>query len=349
MVSTFPNALEARSRALENTTVFNEVNGIGTAILTALGLNALEAYVNDGTTMTNDTITTFNACTVDTSTNVFTLSAHGFASGDRVQFYSTGTLYSPLVVNTYYWVTVLSSSTFKISSSYEDYSVGIFTDITGGTNVLSVTITVAGTGYTTTPSVTFTGGSGSLAAGTARLKLVAVSVSGAGTGYTPGSYVATLSGGTFTSAATINVTVGGGGTVTGVTIDDAGIYSIPPSTPAAATGITGGTGATFTVSFGVKDVVMTNGGVNYLTAPTVGFTGGGGASAAGTAVIGDLEVKQLNVAMLYYLVWQGLITDRKKYQEMQDVIEHYQALGYTITRLANPVTESQTFYWQLYW
>lgn len=61
-----------------------------------------------------------------------------------------------------------------------------------------VTVTNGGTGYTTTPTVTFSGGSGSGAAGTARLtnqSVVGVTVSDGGTAYTSAPTVAFTGGG----------------------------------------------------------------------------------------------------------------------------------------------------------
>jgi len=46
------------------------------------------------------------------------------------------------------------------------------------------------------------------------------------------------------------------------------------------TALTGGNNA-------IEAVIMTNGGTGYTSAPTVGFTGGGGSAAAGTAVVAD--------------------------------------------------------------
>lgn len=79
--------------------------------------------------------------------------------------------------------------------------------------VALVTVTNGGSGYTTTPGVTFTGGSGSGAAGTARLtnqSVVGITVSAGGTGYT--------------SAPTIGFTGGGGADATAeATLEQIGV------------------------------------------------------------------------------------------------------------------------------
>ncbi len=50
----------------------------------------------------------------------------------------------------------------------------------------------------------------------------------------------------------------------------------------------------------------------------------------------------------YYDVWQGLITDAVKSQEMQEVIDYFQTLGYNIARRQNSTTLS-TFKWVVSW
>jgi hypothetical protein len=75
-----------------------------------------------------------------------------------------------------------------------------------------------------------------------------VSIDDGGSGYVVGDLL-TLSGGTSTIAAILEVTeVGGGGEVTAVRIRNAGLYSVAPTDPVAVTGGTG-TGAEFNCDF----------------------------------------------------------------------------------------------------
>ncbi len=53
-------------------------------------------------------------------------------------------------------------------------------------------------------------------------------------------------------------------------------------------------------------------------------------------------------AEVYYDVWQGLITDASKEEEMDMVIDHFQNLGYNIVRRQNSTTLS-TFKWVVSW
>ncbi len=103
----------------------------------------------------------------------------------------------------------------------------------------AITITSGGTGYTTAPTISITGGGGSGAAATATVsggEVTAITITSGGTGYT--------------SAPTISITGGGG---TGAT-------------------------ATATVSGGeVTAIIITSGGTGYTSAPTISITGGTGA------------------------------------------------------------------------
>jgi hypothetical protein len=157
----------------------------------------------------------------------------------------------------------------------------------GGASVASVAVGTAGTGYTSLPTVAFTGGSGSVqATGTATLKVVgSITIVANGSDYTTGDVV-TLVGGTGT-AATFTVTASGGD-VTALAITTAGVYTVPvTATGAATTTADGGTGLTVTVGYGVGTVALSTAGSGYLTAPTVTFTGGAGSSAAATATLGS--------------------------------------------------------------
>lgn len=53
-------------------------------------------------------------------------------------------------------------------------------------------------------------------------------------------------------------------------------------------------------------------------------------------------------AEVYYDVWQGLVTDAAKTEEMDMVIDYFQNLGYNIARRQNSTTLS-TFNWVVSW
>src|SRR5437588_3612590 len=164
----------------------------------------------------------------------------------------------------------------------------------GGSGVASVTVSNGGTGFTSAPAVSFTGGGGTGAAGTAvlRRKATAVTIGGTGGSYPgTGPVTATFSGagaGGGTATGTVVLSSTSPRHVTGVTINNPGSYS-PGSTitvtfSAPATGGTRATGTVTSTEF-VNSVTVTAAGAGYTSAPTVGFTGGGGSGAAGTAVL----------------------------------------------------------------
>lgn len=164
----------------------------------------------------------------------------------------------------------------------------------GNLTVASTTVGTAGTGYTSLPTVTGTGGhAATQATYTATLKVVgSVTVTAGGTGYSVGN-ILTLTGGTASTPATFTVSSVSTGAVTAVTITNAGVYTVPQTaTGAATTAVIGsgsgpGSGCTLTVGYGVGSVVVTNPGVGYdgSAAPTLAFSGGGGSSAAATATL----------------------------------------------------------------
>lgn len=166
-------------------------------------------------------------------------------------------------------------------------------------SVLAITVGGAGTGYTDVPTaVTFTGGNGSGASATANVKVVgAITIASGGTGYAVGDTL-TVNIGTGTEAI-FTVSTVSTGAITAVTITNAGNYSdilAASLTGVATTKLTGsGSGATLTFTLGIASVNVTAGGTGYTSAPTIGFTGGGGSGASATATISSTGVLIKNV------------------------------------------------------
>jgi hypothetical protein len=160
--------------------------------------------------------------------------------------------------------------------------------VTGGpgAEVASVTLTTAGSGYTTAPAVALTGGGGTGATATAHLVgagVNTISVAAAGSGYSTAPTVAITGGGGTGATATATVS---GGAITGFTVTAAGSgYTSPPTIGLSGGGGTGGAGTALVIASAVASVTVTNPGAGYTSAPTVGFSGGGGSAAAGTAVL----------------------------------------------------------------
>ncbi len=196
--------------------------------------------------------------------------------------------------------------------------------------VETYTVTNAGSGYSSIPTVAITGGGGSGATATARMKVLTAPPAAAGTGYAPGDTVTlaggtsttagvltvatakavsaainaagtgytandvlTVAGGTSTSAVQITVdTVDGSGVIQTAHITQVGSYTVLPSNAVAVTGGSG-TGATFDLGWGVLTVTVTTAGV-YSVLPTNAIaqasTSGSGSGATFNATWGVASV-----------------------------------------------------------
>lgn len=147
----------------------------------------------------------------------------------------------------------------------------------------SVTV-VAGTGYTSVPAAvvsppqTLIGGI--QAAVQATLKAITATLGAGGAGYVVGDKI-TLSNGVVLTVATVT-----SGAVATTTIFSAGAVTSGsvPANPVAQVSTTGsGTGATFTLTYGLGTPIITS-GAGYTAAPTITLTGGGGTGGTYTGV-----------------------------------------------------------------
>ena len=147
-------------------------------------------------------------------------------------------------------------------------------NFTGGSGIATIAVGTAGAGYTNAPTITFTGGGGSGATATA-----------------------TVSGGAITA---IIVTAGGGGYTTTPTVVITPNVADTITTPAAATAtLAGATGVAVLQNGSVSKVIVTDAGSGYTSTPTV---------TIGTAWVGSTVVtfgQQLFVANRLYTVTVG--------------------------------------------
>lgn len=165
----------------------------------------------------------------------------------------------------------------------------------GGAALGSITVTNGGSGYSTAPTVTFTGGGGTGAAAIAVVQngaVTAVTITNRGSGYTSAPTIGFTGGGGSAAAATavrgelatITVTnYGSGGTITSISVTNGGSgYTSAPTV--SFTDSSGSTAtATATISGGkVTAVTVTNAGKNYSSNTVVNFSGGGGSGATAT-------------------------------------------------------------------
>jgi len=154
--------------------------------------------------------------------------------------------------------------------------------------IASLILTAGGSGYTTNPTVSFTGGGGSNAAATAYISgVTAVTLTSGGTNY-DGTTTVSFTGGGGTGAtatATINAT----GAVSAITVTfSGGNYTSAPTVVITGPAGSGGAVATARISAGVvTGIELTNPGSGYMFSPNVSFLNGGGAGAVAFAKLVD--------------------------------------------------------------
>lgn len=179
--------------------------------------------------------------------------------------------------------------------------------------VTAASVVAGGTGFTSAPTVTFSGGDGTGAAATATLiaettgYVSSIAVTAGGSGYTSAPTVSFASGAATATAvlASSGATVVTGGTVTSATVTAGGSgYTSAPTvgfsggagSGATATAVLSSTGTT-TVTGYVNGLSVSAGGSGYSSAPTVALSGGGGSGATGTATLsGTGTVKSIALA-----------------------------------------------------
>lgn len=169
--------------------------------------------------------------------------------------------------------------------------------------VVSLTITAAGTGYTSRPTIAINGGGGAGASAVATIGAVSSAVTAGGLNYVVGD-ILTLTGGTGATASQFRVTtIGGGGAVTAVSVLTAGDYTATAASPAATTGGSGNGACTLTPVYGLVGFSSIVGGSGYTTNPSVSFSGGAGSAAAATAVASVAPSAGTSVAVYSGRVW----------------------------------------------
>lgn len=167
--------------------------------------------------------------------------------------------------------------------------------------VVGLTITQTGSGYTSRPAIAISG-TGTGATATSIVGAVAATLTAAGTGYGVGD-VLTVSGGTAGTAVQFQVsTVGGSGAITAFAIKTSGDYTATPTNPVSVTGGLG-TGATFTITWGVVGATITNAGSGYTGTPTAAFSGGAGSGAAATVVLSSAPSGGVDIASYAGRIW----------------------------------------------
>lgn len=154
-----------------------------------------------------------------------------------------------------------------------------------GLGISFVTVTSAGT-YTTVPTVSFSGGSPSIAAA-AIVQLGVIgspTLSAGGTGYIIGNTI------NFGYGITATVTALSGTTITALVLNGTGSItsgSTPGNPLSQITSSGPGTGAQISVTWGVVAVIVLNQGAGYSSTPTVVFSAGAAAATVTLSATGN--------------------------------------------------------------
>jgi len=168
---------------------------------------------------------------------------------------------------------VVDSDTNTTGNSVFGVSTTEIGGVTGG--IGTITVATAGEGYTVIPTIAIAGGSGTGATATATAKVVSIAVANSGAGFTNGDIIQ-IGGGTGTTAnASVTVTSDGVGTVTALTIVNAGNYSALPGKVNNIPSNFLGRGLRANLEFGLSSVTVTAAGQGY-TSPTITVANTGG-------------------------------------------------------------------------
>lgn len=235
--------------------------------------------------------------------------ATNISTAASINFAPSGTFSNPDA-------TTWESETLLINDPTAGYSAwngSIFVQQGGVSPVL--TITAAGTGYTSVPTVTISGGSGHGATAVATIEtpsVDAVNVIKGGTGYSATAPSVVFAGGGGTGAAATAIVDPQGLTSTTVTANGeivTGSGNPAPTVTASLSG-GGGSGASVTASiylqfntgsssgYGVSTVNIVTAGTGYTSAPTISFTISGGVvvhTPTATCTVGNGAVLSITV------------------------------------------------------
>jgi hypothetical protein len=185
---------------------------------------------------------------------------------------------------------------------YFDWNGTTLTTYNGA--IASVTVKFGGSGFTNATTTTLTPSSGA-ATFSCTLNVTSQVFSNAGTGYIVGD-ILTVTGGTFTSPATITVaSIGAGGAIVSANLTTTGIYTVYPGANPVAVSGGAGSAATFTLTFGIYAVTVVSAGTGYVTAPTITVAGAGSGTAP--VLVVNLAINTVGTSIATYAgrVWIG--------------------------------------------
>lgn len=157
-----------------------------------------------------------------------------------------------------------------------------WTTLAASQEAVSAVVAAGGTGYSIADQLTLVDEFSAAFAGDSVFNVDNVaaesadSIAAGGSGYVNGAQTLTLVGGTFSTAATVDVNVVGGVVDSITSLNVPGDYTVVPGNPVATSG-GGGTGATLNMTFGVVLGVslVTSGGYHYFPSNPAATTGNG--------------------------------------------------------------------------
>jgi hypothetical protein len=278
--------------------------GLSTTQVGAVGV-ASATIDTAGSYTTQPTATSTGGATYQVRMKVITVSAVAAA----------GTVYAPGNVLTLAGGTAINASnTGQLTvATVKLISATINNGGTGYGNASTFTVSVAGGTSTITATLSVTTNAGGVVT-------TINSVSAAGS-YTvlptlTGNAVTGDNGSDFGTGLTLDLVFG----ILTTTISRAGVYTAIPSNPVSVTG-GGGTGATFTLAWGVDSLVVTSGGFyEDGVAPTITFSAGAAAATAVLAAETDFQEDTQKLLVLVELI-RSLIDETTSTVQLKDLHE----------------------------
>lgn len=164
----------------------------------------------------------------------------------------------------------------------------------GAGELSSVTLTSGGAGYRGLPTATVVASTGSGAVLTPTITPVSLTspqITAPGSGFTDTPSV-TFSGGGFTTSAAATATLAA--SIASVTTNTPALLVAPPVLTLYG-GSGSGAVLTPTLRYTLGGIQITNAGTGYISVPTVTITGGGGSFATAVAVLSNTEVAQIYI------------------------------------------------------
>jgi hypothetical protein len=220
--------------------------------------NGTNVYIVDGTSrytwrVSNPASAEFIGSISGTTLTVTLMKNGSIAAGQQLLGLnvSPGTIITTLGTGTGGTGTYILNQTNTLTSQ-EFSSAAVAAQITGSISgtVLTVTAVASGTLY---PGQTLVGTGilpGTIITSLGGSAVISQTITAAGTGYAVGDTI-TVTGGIYSEQATYTVaTIGGSGAVTGLTLVNNGVYTVPPGTPSSTTTSGNGTGLTLTLTLG---------------------------------------------------------------------------------------------------